>query len=499
LAGSKRTLTLVQRAYYPSSANLGRRVVDSAAFTFLGIAIRTGITIGSMAILARLLTPADFGHIAMATVVTELAALFANFGFGYILIQRSKIARIQIDTMFWAALGLGVLLTCVVFVMSFFAGYFFDDPLVGTLLRVLCLTFILEELTVVPRSLMARMMLFRADFAVQAMMLVFRAGTAVLMAMNGYGVWSLVGGALAGGIFQTLAYNWIVGFRPRRRFDGRFLASTWRTNGGYFGNGILFYINANLDIVLVGRLLGATSLGFYQNARSLTDEVRIRMVQPVQRVLFPAFSAIQNEPERFREGILRSGRLLAVVFMPVGFGIAAVAEELVPLLYGEQWLAMIPILQVIAIGSGVGAAASVGSPIFNATDRLGLSFRLFLASTVIAAITTLIGSHWGLMGIAYAKWIITTVALVFFRIALGLVQLRWAHLLNIIGAPFACALLMFGAVMLAREPVHAVIPGLPWRFACLVLLGAAIYGASVLIACRSHLADLMIVLRKLRK
>lgn len=491
-------MTLVQRAFRPFNSDLGRRVVDSAAFTFLGIAFRTGITLGSMAILARLLTPADFGHVAMATVVTELAALFSNFGFGYILIQRSKIARIQIDTMFWAALGLGVFLTFAVFAMSFFAGRFFDDPLVGSLLRALCVTFILEELAVVPRSLMARMMLFRADFAVQTMMLFFRAGTAVLMAMNGFGVWSLVGGALAGGMFQTAAYTWIVGFRPRLRFNGRFLASTWRTNGGYFGNGILFYINANLDIVLVGRLLGATALGHYQNARSLTDEVRIRMVQPVQRVLFPAFSAIQNEPGRFSEGILRSGRLLALVFMPVGFGIAAVAEELVPLLYGEQWLAMIPVLQVIAIGSGVGAAASVGSPIFNATDRLGLSFRLYLMSTVIAVMVTVIGSHWGLMGIAYAKWVITVVALAFFRVALGLVQLRWRHLFNMIGAPFACALVMFGVVLLARDAVHAEVAALPWRLACLVLLGAAVYGAGTLLTCRSHVADVMLILRKFR-
>jgi PST family polysaccharide transporter len=219
----------------------------------------------------------------------------------------------------------------------------------------------------------------------------------------------------------------------------------------------------------------------------------------VQRVLFPAFSAIQNEPDRFRDGILRSGRLLAVIFMPVGFGIAAVAEELVPLLYGEQWLAMIPILQVIGISSGVGAAASVGSPIFNATDRLGLSFRLYLTSTVIAVITTMVGSHWGLMGIAYAKWIITTVALLFFKVALDLVQLRWAHLLNMIGAPFACALVMFGAVMLARDPVLDVVAGLPWRLACLVALGAVVYGAGVLVACRSHVADIMFVLRKFNK
>lgn len=499
MARSNRSLTRVQRAFRPSSENLGRRVVDGAAFTFVGIAIRTLITVGSMAILARLLTPSDFGHIAMATVVTELAALFANFGFGYILIQRSRIARIHIDTMFWAALGLGLLLTGVVFALSFVAGHFFDDPMVGTLLQVLCLTFILEELTVVPRSLMARMMMFRADFAVQALMLFFRAGTAVLMAMNGFGVWSLVGGALAGGLFQTVAYTWLVGYRPRLRFNKRYLASTWRTNGGYFGNGILFYINMNLDIVLVGRLLGATSLGYYQNARSLTDEVRARMVQPLQRVLFPAFSAIQNEPERFREGILRSGRLLAIVFMPIGFGIAAVAQELVPVLYGDQWGAMIPVLQVIAIGSGIGAAASVGSPIFNATDRLGLSFRLFFASTVIAVLVTLAGSHWGLMGIAYAKWIIAAVALVFFRVSLGLVQLRWVHIWKILGAPFVVALIMYGAITLAREPLSSVVTGLPGRLAALIVLGAAIYITGALVACRSHVGDIMLVLAKFKK
>lgn len=499
MARSSRSLTLVQRTFRPSSENLGRRVVDGAAFTFLGIAIRTAIAVASMAILARLLTPADFGHIAMATVVTELAALFANFGFGYILIQRSKIARIQIDTMFWAALCLGVLLTGVVFTLSFVAGHFFDEKMVGALLQVLCLTFLLEQLTVVPRSLMARMMMFRADFFVQALMFFFRAATAVVMAMNGYGVWSLVGGALAGGLVQALAYTWLVGYRPRFRFNRNYLSSTWRTNGGYFGNGILFYINMNLDIVLVGRLLGATSLGYYQNARSLTDEVRARMVQPLQRVLFPAFSAIQNEPQRFREGILRSGRLLAVTFMPVGFGIAAVAEELVPLLYGDQWLAMIPVLQVIAIGSGVGAAASVGSPIFNATDRLGLSFRLYFASTVIAVLITLAGSQWGLMGVAYAKWFMTAVGLVFFRVSVGLVQLRWVHIWNMLGAPFLIALFMVGGIILARDPVYLAVTSLAGRLACLIALGAVIYITGALVACRSHVQDAVNTLSKFKQ
>ena len=122
---SPRVRSRVQQAYYPTSDNLGRRVVTGAAFTFLGIALRTTITVGSMAVLARLLTPTDFGHIAMATVITELAAVFANFGFGSILIQKSKISRIQIDTMHWSAIALGLILTVLVFVLSFFAELFF--------------------------------------------------------------------------------------------------------------------------------------------------------------------------------------------------------------------------------------------------------------------------------------------------------------------------------------------------------------------------------------
>ncbi len=359
MKGSTRTLSKVQKSFLTSSDNLGHRVVSGALFTFLGIALRTAITIGSMAVLARLLTPAEFGHLAMATVVTELAAVFANFGFGSILIQKYRISRIQIDTMHWSAIGLGVILTTLVFTLSFFASHFFQDEMVGPLLRVLCLSFILEEITIIPRSLLARRMQFKLDFYIQIGMLLSRASTAIVMALNGFGVWSLAGGALAGLMVQACVYQLLSGYWPRAKFSASFLRTTWRTNGGYFGNGILFYINSNVDFLLVGRTLGASMLGQYQNARSLTDEVRMRMVQPIQRVLFPAFSAIQNDPDRFRDGVLRSGRLLALTFIPMGFGIAAVAPELVKVLYGEQWLPMIPILQVISIATGLGAAASI--------------------------------------------------------------------------------------------------------------------------------------------
>ena len=472
-------------------------MVNGAAFTFLGIALRTTITVGSMAVLARVLTPADFGHIAMATVVTELAAVFASFGFGSILIQRLRISRIQIDTMHWSAVGLGMTLTVLVFGLSFFANHLFQDAMVGPLLRVLCLSFILEELTMVPRSLLARRMQFRQDFYAQSSMLLARAGTAIVMALNGFGVWSLAGGALAGAVVQTCAYQALTGYWPRPRFSTSFLKSTWRTNGGYFGNGILFFINANLDFMLIGRTLGATMLGQYQNARSLTDEIRVRMIQPVQRVLFPAFSAIQNDADRFRDGILRSGRLLALTFTPMGFGVAAVAPELVRVLYGEQWLPMIPILQVISIATGLGAAASIGSPIFNATNRVGLLFKLYLIQTLLAIAFILVGSQWGLMGVVWSRLALTGVSLVFFRIAFGLVKMHLQHIWQIMGSPCIAAGLMWWLLGMARDWVQTWVASSAAQLGCLIGIGMAIYVTASLVIAPQHVRDAKEVLSKL--
>lgn len=474
-------------------------MVTGAAFTFLGIALRTTITVGSMAVLARLLTPTDFGHIAMATVITELAAVFANFGFGSILIQRLRITRIQIDTMYWSALGLGVILTLLVFGLSFVASHFFQDAMVGPLLRVLCLSFIFEELTMVPRSLLARRMLFKQDFYVQTSMMLARAGTAIAMALNGFGVWSLAGGALAGATVQALAYQALTGYCPRPKFSTSFLRSTWRTNGGYFGNGILFYVNTNLDFMLIGRTLGASMLGQYQNARSLTDEIYVRMVQPLQRVLFPAFSAIQNDADRFRDGILLSGRLLALTFIPMGFGVAAVAPELVRVLYGVQWLPMIPILQVISIATGLGAAASIGSPIFNATNRIGLSFQLYFIGTLLTIAFMLFGSQWGLMGIAWSRLALAAVGLVFFRISLGLVNMRSEHIWQIMGTPTIAAGLMWWLLGVARDAMQPWLLGSAAQLACLIVLGMASYVAVLLLISPQHVRAVKEVASKLRQ
>ena len=491
-------LTLVQRSFRHHADELGRRVVHGASLAFLGVLLRTTITIGSLAVLARLLTPAEFGHVAMATIVVELGALFANFGFGPVLVQRPRITRIQLDTMFWASVVLGAALTATVTFLSFFMDAAFEQAVVGDLLRVLCITLILEELTVVPYSILSRLLMFREILITQVAMLLFRAGMAIAMAWWGCGVWSLVGGALVGSLVQCLVYWYYAGYQPRWRFNWSFLKSTWRMNGSYFGNGVLFYLNSNIDLFLVGRQMGPTALGYFQNARGLTDEIRTRIGIPLQRVLFPAFAVIQNDLNRFQQGVSRSGRLLALIVIPIGTGIAGIAEELVPLLYGEQWTPMVPILQIIAVGAGIKAATSTAIPIFSATNRVGLSMRLNALATVFVVSSIYAGTYWGLTGVAYALLFGALLNLIVFRVALGLIELRTSDLWQMLGPPFIASVAMLAIIAGSRALLLAEETAPFARLGILVAIGVSVYAGVVLLIARRHVLDAVEAVGRLR-
>jgi len=222
------------------------------------------------------------------------------------------------------------------------------------------------------------------------------------------------------------------------------------------------------------------------------------MVQPLQRVLFPAFSAIQNEPERFRDGILKSGRLLALTFMPVGFGMAAVAPELVRVLYGDQWLAMIPVIQIIAVATGFGAAASISSPIFNATDKVGLNFRLYGITTILSVVFLLFGSQWGVIGVTWSRLALTGVGMVFFRVSLRLVSMGWRHIWQIMGTPTLAAGAMWVLIELARPALQPMSLSSASQLVCLISLGAASYICLSLVISREHVQNAKQVMFKLR-
>lgn len=441
----------VRQAFSFRRDGVGRRVAGGAGYQFLGIGLRTALTLGSTAVLARLLTPADFGYVAMATVVTEFGALLSTFGFANVLIQRRTINRLQLDTLFWATLALEGLLAFLIFAVSLAAERLFSDPHVGPLLKVMSVTFVISGLSAVPSVILMRQMRFRAIFWVNMSTGVLRSLAAIVFGLAGLGMWSLVLGSLIGGVFGTVFHFVAAPYRPRWRCHWSLIARTWRTSTSYLGNTALYYANTNLDLFLIGRQLGPSALGYYQNARSLTDEIRGRIAVPIQHVLFPAFSALQDDKHRFQTLVLRSGRLLAAVVIPVSLAVSANAEELVAVLYGSQWRPMVPIMVLFGLSAGLRASTAIASALFNATDRVGLSFRYNALSTALLIAGVLFAMPHGINAVAIAVALTSLYALVSLNAAMRLVGMGLTEVLKMLSPPAAASLVMWTLIAVLRS------------------------------------------------
>lgn len=492
--------TLLRRSFVLRSDDLGRKVLSGASFQFLGVGLRTVITIGSTAILARLLAPADFGYVAMATVITEFAALFSNFGFNALLIQRRAINRLQVDTVFWASVMLGVALAIGVFASSFFAGWLFSDPLVGEILRVLCLTFVIGSLPTIPDVVLGRLMRFQTTFWIQIVTVATRTAVAIAFAHAGFGVWSLVAGAITGALVQAALGFVAVPYRPRLRFHLPLLLSTWRTSGSYFGTGLLFYASTNVDLMMIGRQLGAAQLGYYQNARSFTHEIISRIAMPLHQVLFPAFSAIRADQERMQSVVTKSGRMLAAVVAPMGFGVSATAPDLVPVLYGSQWLAMIPVVAFFGISVAIKASTVIVTPIFNACDRVGLGLKYYSLGVALTIFGIWLTMPYGIEAVSASGLVVALYSLVPFRAALALIGLRVRHVGRILGPPLLASGGMWLSIAAFRTISSTLTSSSAVLLAMHVGLGVIVYVVLLIVVSRQYVQEFRdLALRLIRR
>jgi lipopolysaccharide exporter len=331
---------------------------DLAAKTLHGLKWTNAATVANIAlqlilsaILARLLTPQDFGLVAMALVVLNFGTFFSQLGVGRALIQKASLSAEEVRAGFTSSLFLGSLMTAIVFFLAPLVGRFYQTPDVVPILRVLSLSFIINGLSVTATSLLRRQFRFRVDSIAEVLSYLFGYGAiGIPLALAGYGVWSLVFATLSQALLTALiAYGAV-------RHDLRPIFGWYAYKPLYhFGSrvsliSIFEFIGYNLDTILIGRLASASALGLYNRAYLLARLPLYRLATSITKVLFPSFSQLQLEPLRFRSAYVLSLSLASAFIMPVAFGMAAASEELVRVLLGEQWTGAIPILQLLAVG-----------------------------------------------------------------------------------------------------------------------------------------------------
>lgn len=429
----------------------------------------------STIILARLLSQQEFGVAAYALIVIGLLDVMRGLGMGPALIFHDKSPAAD-ETGFVLSLITGVVLFAACWAGAPLAADFFNDPRATDVTRILALTFPISALAVVHEARLQRVLDFerklRADLANAAV----KGLVSVVLAFAGFGPWSLIWGQLAGTLANTLVL-WIVApWRPRLRVDlalGRSLVG--------FGSSIiaingLSFLLTNGGHFLVGRLLGASALGVYTLAFRLPDLLINQIAAIVGSVLFPSLTRLRDQPAALQQAVLAALRYVTLVTVPIGVGMALVAEPLVHTLFGQRWDEAVPILRIVAIYMTLVSLVFNIGDVFKAIGRPYLIVRLLLVRGVaLAALITWAALVPGtLVAIAWAHLAAAIIYLVAnLRAAATLLNLSFWRLLTPMRPSVTGAL----AMSLAVPPTLHLLAGTPAPLALLVavLTGAAVY------------------------
>lgn len=390
----------------PDTSDLSTTAAKAVLWNYVSFAAGKMLVLVTMAVLARLLTPQDFGIVGYATLVIAYLAVLKDLGFGAALIQRRDDVEESAETVFVVNLVLGGLLTVLVAATAPIVATFFREPLVTPLLRVLSLTFILEAMGSVNLVLLRRAMEFRRKLIPDVGRSIVKGIVSIVAAVAGLGVWALVWGQLAGVVASVILSWTVLPWRPRLRFHRRLIRPLMRFGGPLIVNDIQYAIWANLDYVVVGRLLGDSALGIYTLAYRLPE----LLVQSVWRVLaqaiFPFFSSIQNDRDLLRRAFLATIRYTQVAIVPLCFGLFIAAEPAVGALFGDQWSAAVPVLRLMAVFSLIGSIGINAGDVYKALGRTDVLARLAMLELVVLIPALIVGAHHGIVGVAWAHAIV---------------------------------------------------------------------------------------------
>lgn len=376
------------------------RTARAVFWSAIEIAARYGTQVIVTLVLARLLTPADFGLVAMLLVFTSIGALLTDSGFGTALIQRSEITHDDETTVFCYNITAGLLMAALLWVCADAIARFYSQPALVALTRVAALSLPLGALGAVPDALLTKRLDFRSRTHAQLISSVGSGALAILLAWRGYGVWCMVWQTLAGNALRSACLWFFSSWRPR----GTFRLASFRALFGFGGymlmSSLLYAIAGRLQSLVIGKLFDARSLGYYALAQSIPSAPMSFMGTLLGRVGLPVFSTLSDRPAKLREALRVSLRVSMFLFVPCMFGIALVARPLIVTLYGEQWSAAAPAAALLAIATSIWPLHVLNLAALNAQGRSDRFFNLEIFKNLTVVTLTLIAARYGPNAIA---------------------------------------------------------------------------------------------------
>ena len=486
----------------PSLASQVRTAVIWRSGSQIGTQI---VSWASTLIVIRLLAPQDYGLFAMAQVMLMLLNTMNGWGLASALIREEEVTEERLRQTLGMLILINGGLALIQFLAAPLVALWFEQPMVADLLRVQSLTYLTIPFCALPYAMLSRRMEFRKPAQVRLASAIAGATTALLGAFSGWGVWTLVAAPMMMFLTEAIGMTWAARapIRPSFRFKG---AGHIAGFGGVMTATQLFwFVQSQSDIMIAGRMLDPHGLGVYTTGLFLAQLLAAKFVPPINEIAFAAYSrqyaSPQGAPGGAADGDLGAGALLAtirlvmLVALPAYAGMAAVAPVLVPVVLGEQWHEIVPLLPTLAAAMVMMTLQILFAPATNARGVPFAALKITMIGSVVMPSAFFIGSHWGLHGFAWG-WVGGMAVLTGATVMLSgrIIGLKPSGLARAILPPLAAALLMGAGVKLVLGLLPAGLMPLLALAAC-VPIGVALYLAALQAIASERLAEALSFLR----
>ena len=446
---------------------LTRSAGRGALWQLLGGGWQTVVQLGASAVLARVLEPRDFGIMGMAVLARGLIARMGLLSAGAGVIAKKDVSQDDLSTAFWMRATLQFVMFIITFATASLVARFFNCPELTAVMRAVSFLFFFTAISATPATLLRKELRFGTVKIIEGAEFALQSGATIVFAVVfDQGYWALVEGMLIGRAVGSIATVVCARWLPSFRFSRESFRYMFRYAINGLGATLVFYVHANIDYLLVGKILGPVSLGFYEYAFRIPHMILNRVSRPVGAVLFPTLAKTRQSDERLAAGFCKMARYTAMIIFPLLGGLAVVARPAIIVLWSAKWLPITLPLQVLCLRSAlISVLGPIGS-VFLCKDRPDIPFKFGLC-TLAFTFCAVGGLGWafGIIGVASGMLVSVLPHLVLLRIAFGMLRMpvgkffrslvpplvsavvssavafATVHLLEIAGAPIAVCLM----------------------------------------------------------
>lgn len=385
-----------------ATGGLGGSAARGALVTMGGQLVRFAIQVGGIFVLARILSPEDYGYVVMVTAIVGVGEIFRDFGLSSASIQSEKLTAEQRDNLFWINSGIGLALGAVVFASSWPIAGLYGQPELQGITQVLAATFLLNGLSTQHKAMLNRELRFKALAALEILAPAVALLVAIVVALAGGSYWALVSQQLALPLFTLILVAMLGKWSPGRYRRGAAMGSFIRYGANLLGVQLLTYASRNINAVIIGARFGAGEVGLYDRAFQLVVLPLNQINAPSTRVALPILSKLQHRPEEFNRFLIQGQTVM--VYIVTGSFMYAIAQagNVVAVALGDQWLEATFVFQILAVGGIAQALGYATYWAFLARGLTGSNLRFSLATRPVMIASCFIGSFWGLEGVAAA-------------------------------------------------------------------------------------------------